>query len=258
MNGIRFYRADPAGNITLLIEDYFPESDYPKVAASLLRLDPAAEQAGFIEEISADSVSLHMAGGEFCGNASLSAAALALMKHEKQQGKVSVTVYGLSGPLSAELKSTGPGTYLGSLWMPLPKSSTKVVLPFDGETYMLPLVIFPGIGHLITGKIPDDRKAESAVKKWCRMLGLPALGIIQLDMEAGTLRPLVYVSAVDTLFWEHSCASGTCAAVYRLSEEHGPGTWHFREPGGILGASAGNGTLTLLGSVAFRDTSSFF
>lgn len=251
MTGVRFLRADPAGNITLLIEDRFPVSDYPKAAASLLRLDPTAEQAGFIEEITEDSVTLHMAGGEFCGNASLSAAAISLFRHGKEEGNVSVNVYGLTEPLSASLKRTGPRSFSGSLTMPLPKSCARVTLPFGGETYVLPLVTFPGIGHLITQKRIDDAKAEAAVRKWCRMLGLPALGIIRLDPKNMTLRPLVYVSAVDTLFWEHSCASGTCAAVYWLSREHGPGTWHFKEPGGILGASMENGTLTLLGSVSF-------
>ena len=253
MSGVNYRRADPAGNITLLIEDRFPVSEYPKAASALLALDRTAEQAGFIEELSESSVTLHMAGGEFCGNASLSAAALALMRHGKDRGTVSVNVYGIPEPLSASLEKTSDSVYSGSLTMPLPKSCTRVTLPFDGETHVLPLVTFPGIGHLISRKIGDDAKAESAVKKWCGMLGLPALGIIQLDQENQTLRPLVYVSAVDTLFWEHSCASGTCAAVYWLSRELGPGTWHFKEPGGILGASAGDGVLTLLGSVSFQQ-----
>lgn len=251
MSGVKFFRADPAGNITLLIEDRFPISEYPKLASALLNRDPTAEQAGFIEEIGEDFVKLHMAGGEFCGNASLSAAALALKKYGKTQGRVSVSVYGLSEPLQAELRETAPKKFSGSLRMPSPTYCTLVSLPFNGETHLLPLVSFPGIGHLISGEIPDDRIAESAVRSWCRMLGLPALGIIQLDKEAKTLRPLVYVSAVDTLFWEHSCASGTCAAVYWLSQKEGPGVWHFQEPGGVLGASFEAGTLTLLGSVSF-------
>ncbi len=251
MSGVHFYRADPSGNITLLIEDRFPVSGYPEIASSLLKLDPTAEQAGFIEEISENSVRLHMAGGEFCGNASLSAAALALLKHEKAEGTVLVHVFGLSGPLYASLRKSGPASYSGSLTMPLPTACEKVALPFCGETMVLPLVIFPGIGHLILREAIEDEKAEAAVRKWCRMLGLPALGIIQLAKEEKALRPLVYVRAVDTLFWEHSCASGTCAAVYWLSREKGPVVRHFTEPGGILGASFENGTLTLLGNVSF-------
>ena len=79
MNNTRidYCYADPAGNITILVETALPVSDYPEVASHLLSLEPAAEQVGFIERVSGAGISMRMAGGEFCGNAAFSAAALA-------------------------------------------------------------------------------------------------------------------------------------------------------------------------------------
>ena len=44
--------ADPAGNITILVETVFPAADYPEIASRLLDAEPDAEQVGFIEGLS--------------------------------------------------------------------------------------------------------------------------------------------------------------------------------------------------------------
>ena len=66
---------DPTGNITILVETPVPEASQPFAAARLMELEPAAEQVGFLSSgRDGAELSLRMAGGEFCGNASMSAA----------------------------------------------------------------------------------------------------------------------------------------------------------------------------------------
>ena len=77
-----------------------------------------------------------------------------------------------------------------------------------------------------------------------------------LDKETMSLTPLVYVSSPETLFWESSCASGTCAAAVWLSSSTGIyGTYSFSEPGGTLGAETGRDSVHLIDSVylSFRS-----
>ncbi len=89
---------DPTGNITALVESDVPVARQPSVAASIMCRHPEVEQVGFVsvcgdaagagrgvaavnDAAAANGVapllpSLRMAGGEFCGNASMCAAVL--------------------------------------------------------------------------------------------------------------------------------------------------------------------------------------
>ncbi len=242
--------ADPAGNITILVETPFPVSDYPETASRLLSAEPSAEQVGFIEGISRSGISLRMAGGEFCGNAAFSAAALAAMKAGADEGAFSVDFFGVDKPLSSSIKRISEGSYAGKIGMPLPEEISGRQFRFQGTDMFLPVVRFPGISHIICAEILDPAFAEAALKQWCSVLGAPAAGIMQLDQEKMSLVPLVYVPAADTLFWERSCASGTCAAAVWLSASTGSyGTYSFIEPGGELGAETGSDFINLLDSV---------
>ena len=75
---ISYYLMDPCKNVTILVETPLPEASFPFVAAELMKQEPLAEQVGFVagegpgwEE---GRHRLQMAGGEFCGNASMCAA----------------------------------------------------------------------------------------------------------------------------------------------------------------------------------------
>ena len=70
---------DPTGNITALVETAVDIADQPAAASHIMELEPDVEQVGFIsyaEDPAAGvaPVSLRMAGGEFCGNATMCAA----------------------------------------------------------------------------------------------------------------------------------------------------------------------------------------
>jgi diaminopimelate epimerase len=76
---IKYCIFDPTGNITALVETGVEEARQPEVASLIMSRHPDVEQIGFVcfsEQNGDADVSLRMAGGEFCGNATMSAAAL--------------------------------------------------------------------------------------------------------------------------------------------------------------------------------------
>lgn len=244
---LRYTLLDPTGNITLLVESAVPEALQPEAALRLMELEPSTEQVGFVS-FSDHGVRLRMAGGEFCGNASLCAAALSLDRMGHTEGTVPVSVSGTEEPVTAFLTRHPDGSWRGTVTMPRPLSVKRERLP-DGQSR--PVVRFPGIAHVILEETPDRTSAEALAPLWCEHMGTEALGMMFLDRARQTLTPLVYVPAAGTLFWESSCASGTTAVGAYLSQETGgPVSLPLSQPGGILEITAGtDGSLLLGGSV---------
>ena len=78
---ISYVKADPGGNTTILVLDAVPASRRAAVAGAILACpDLAAEQVGYIRFPAGaeNGVRIDMMGGEFCGNASRSAAAVSV------------------------------------------------------------------------------------------------------------------------------------------------------------------------------------
>ena len=246
---IRYVLMDPTGNRTILVEDPVPVECQPAVAAQLMERESSAEQAGFLSSAEGCDLSLRMAGGEFCGNAAMSAAAYRAIRTGVSAGRFTVKVSGASEPVSVQLERQTAGGWQGIVEMPRPCSVETVKFP-GGQAY--PVVAFQGISHVILEQqqVPGDQAGRLA-KEWCRYLQADALGLMFLDQEEGRLTPLVYVPAADTLFWESACGSGTTATGAWLSRKQGkPLTLSLRQPGGVLGISASpDGPLFLKGSV---------
>ncbi len=270
---IQYSIFDPTGNITALVESEVEISRQPALAAELMRRHPGVEQVGFVRFAQApDSVpvSLRMAGGEFCGNASMSAAALYLIRKREESGgriaeqdpvRVMLRVSGAEKPVEVQLKPGKAGSFDAGVHMPPPVSAGKEALSFGGITAELPVVRMEGIFHIIlekdapfSGLIQNRESAEEAVKKWCADLSAAGLGLMFLGGEAPdcALTPLVYIPGSETVFWENSCASGSAAAGMYLSEKTGEKIERiFREPGGSLRtvSEAGGRNTWLYGSI---------
>ena len=246
MKDIQYAFLDPTGNRTILVETPIPVSDQPSVAAALMKLEPDAEQVGFLT-LEGDRISLRMAGGEFCGNAAMSAAALYAIDRDLSGGELQVSVSGAADPVEVSLTALTDGTIRGTVHMPKPVSVSTEAFP-DGRAF--PVVRFDGICHVIVESPMPRQQAETAVVEWCRFLRADAVGIMLLDREAGVLSPLVYVPAAGTLCWEHSCASGTTAVGACLAAKEGPVSLTFSQPGGMLRVEAdADGELFLTGRV---------
>ena len=247
---------DPTGNVTALVTDPVDPVHQPDAAAQLMQKEPACEQVGFVTENR-----LRMAGGEFCGNATLSAAALFCRLHPKPgaaERLVPLLVSGQAGAVEVRVTPQSASRFFGTVAMPLPRSVEPCALAFDGQEYALTRVDFAGMTHLITAQTIQKQTAERAIRAWCETLGVEALGLMLLDDNNRRITPLVYVPAADTLVWESSCASGTAAAAAALFRgQAGEKHYEFDEPGGHLGVDVAPGRLLISGQVAIIKQAEF-
>lgn len=240
MSTLKYYKIDPTGNITLIVETPVPRESQSTAAAFLMAADKQAEQVGFLESAESSSADfrLQMMGGEFCGNASLCAAALKMYKSEpavNERRSFDFEVSGLDSLVKVSCQCTDEALFSGTIDMPLPVSCFDCDLILDNKVYCYPAVRFEGICHVIIKEPLTVPIAEKAVKEWCRQLETPALGLIFWNEESSIMRALVYVRSTDTSVWEGSCASGTCAvAAYSALSSRRGGKLTLTQPGGTI------------------------
>ena len=254
---------DPTGNITALVESEVEIANQPSVAAGIMRRHPEVEQVGFLRPASEDGVTaeLRMAGGEFCGNASMCAAALCLLNGGQKTGSLRLRVSGTTPPVSVSLRHEGEASFRAVLTMPPVRGFEVRAFRFEGVDGVLPLVRLEGISHLIAGPssaffalLENREAAERAVRFFCEVLRAEGLGLLFLGGDGAERRmtPLVYIPGSGTVFWENSCASGSAAVGAYLAKESGAAVdLTLREPGGTLCVKADptGGEILLAGSV---------
>lgn len=244
---IRWIKADPTGNITALVES--PAAPSEAVAAAVFAADESVEQLGFLSNCSGADIALSMAGGEFCGNACLCAAAYHLGRSGLKKASLRVAISGAEEPVAVDMRRIGENEYTGFVDMPLPLSVENL--------RGLPLVRFAGISHIILPWTTPTSQAEAMIAQLCAELDAEALGLMLFDPVLMRLRPLVYVPAAGTLCWESSCASGSCAVAASLAHERGENvSLSLSQPGGTLLAEAAKGRLRLGGSVRLGEAKS--
>ena len=240
---------DPTGNITAIVESPVEIARQPAVAAAIMRRHPEVEQVGFLRSgFDGENVwaELRMAGGEFCGNASMSAAMLLQIGSGRQGGEFALRlrVSGASEPVELCLRPAADDAALAEIVMPPALDIEKAAFTFGDMHGTLPLVRMEGISHLVVEPdsvffaLLDDRPAaEEAVREFCAELGADGLGLMFLDGRGSEycMTPLVYVPGSGTCFWENSCASGSASVGMLLASRAGErAAVSLREPGGVL------------------------
>ena len=240
---------DPTGNITAIVESPVEIARQPSVAAAIMRRCPEVEQVGFLRMLpEGDPIQaeLRMAGGEFCGNASMSAAML-LQSGEGRKDRefaLRLRVSGASAPVDLLLRPEADNACLAEIRMPPALGIRETAFTCREVRDMLPLVRLEGISHLVVepdsaffSLLQDRPAAEQAVRRFCAELGSDGLGLLFLEGEGSerSMTPLVYVPGSGTCFWENSCASGSAAVGMLLASRAGKReALALREPGGIL------------------------
>ena len=232
---------DPTGNITALVTELTAQKDRALTASKVMACEPSVEQVGFyLPEVSGFDAGLEMAGGEFCGNASMSAAALTAIEAGVKPGEkrtVCLKVSGADGPVGVNLEALTESSFKGRVAMPKALAIRQETIP--GTDLTAPVVFLPGIAHALVPEGFGLEEAEKRLPLMCRDLGLEAMGMMLINEEKETLTPLVYVKEVGTLVRENSCASGTASAGAFLAQREGRTVRQtFTEPGGCLTVEA--------------------
>ncbi len=220
---LHYVKINPVENMTIFVLDQIPRKNHIDISNTLMDYSNLhAEQVGFIESSREDSslIRLQMMGGEFCGNATRSLAAYMVHSHYPQVSKigdkymVSLEVSGMDNIINCEVESLQKDNlYLSKIKMPLPLSVKEIKIHYENTPINLIRVDLPGITHFIVDveKIMDKTEFYEIVKKTMNTEEYDAFGVMYYNYNTNFMEPLVYVKATDSLFWERSCASGSCA-----------------------------------------------
>lgn len=170
-----------------------------------------AEQAGFLV---LNENHFEMAGGEFCGNATRSAAVL--LYQMSGEDDMSFTVSGFDGIVNASVKSlTGAAFFVEAAFLGMQVKTDEVTLE-DGSPASI--VDLGGIVHVVVeGEFPSDPNEYGVqhrkIVDWFKLGDRDAVGVVwyQQSEDAVVMHPVVWVRAVDTFYYETSCGSGAIA-----------------------------------------------
>ena len=264
MISLNYRMCDPTGNITAIVLAPLDLRLRREISDLIMHREPSCEQVGYYLSpgVGGADAALTMAGGEFCGNATMSAAAVLAEGLRLPAGETRECLISVSGarlPVPVRITARGGSEYYATVTMPPADSIEMLRLDLDTGPIPVCAVSMPGITHIIITQRLARAQAERAVVRWCRQLKVPALGIMQLDETHGSLEPLVYVPKSGTVFWEHSCASGTSAVGAFLAQRDGRDRiLRLRQPGGMLDIDAeyrpdGGGRLLLSGTVSLAS-----
>lgn len=205
-----YYLFSPCGNDTALVEGINIDEQTKKILNDkIMKIHPNIEQVGFISK---DNYKLIMAGGEFCGNATRCAAYHYL---DGKNGEIEINVS------NGMIMRAGINKD-GKVWSEIPL--------YDGKNFIKELdngiyeIIMNGIKYIIVERklsksFLKDKKnikfnAMDILRKY-KIKDGEAIGIIfQEEVENKIkIHPVVWVKAINTIFYETACGSGTTAVA---------------------------------------------
>ncbi|WP_296902583.1 hypothetical protein [uncultured Megasphaera sp.] len=244
MMTIDYLVADPSGNTTILVLTPVAKEQHSSLAAKLLALPELdAEQVGYLTVEEGKTLRVDMMGGEFCGNASRSAAAYALSCSGEDVGAYDVSCSGCEAVLQAKAASRGDGVYDAFIEMPYPDDVSGILLDVDDFPSRFFRVDLPGITHFVHF-VPslagiDKEKYWNILKDYVGDEVLPAYGLVLCCTQEQAMIPAVYVRGTDTLYWEKSCGSGSAAVAAALAcTTRKNVATHLKQPGGTIAIAA--------------------
>jgi diaminopimelate epimerase len=233
----------PSGNTTALVVGLETKANKRRLIQDwILRKHPDVEQVGFVSK-DASNPQLVMTGGEFCGNATRSAAHYFL---GGSPGTISIQASGVEKPLEAGITNT----YETWIKMPVNENDDRLSEVGDG----LYFVKMEGISHLIVSQrrsfpylscnnVDGDKLKQSAeaLLKEHGLYGGMACGVIFTEnvLDMIKIHPCVFVLTAETAYYETACGSA-CVAVALLDAvfRHGNVGLQLLQPSGqIINAS---------------------
>lgn len=223
-----FVKVSPGGNTTILILDPPEMTRTERAALASHLMDPlhlSAEQVGFLSTTE-PIPRLDMMGGEFCGNATRSAAAyLARLGHHSMAvsggfftGKMHVS--GVTGPLS--VRGRVNGSLEAGVQMPISPCGDWISEHSRG----VHVVHLDGITHVLlcedASPFPHDFETTAAtIREDLALANREAVGCIWYSSQSQTLaiKPVVWVRETQSVYYETACGSGTLALALLLAKQ---------------------------------------
>ncbi len=249
---VPFYKINPSGNMTTLLEGlHFTHEEQLLLSEQVLTQNHiGCEQVGFVD---VQKGILHMAGGEFCVNATRALGlVMALQTHCKTPGKAwegKIHTSGLDTPVKVRVKNPEVDALQRghdvALHIPLPSSP-----PMRELAKGIVLVSFPGISHILIDAdlypFSSEHWQENAklLRKQFDLENLPAVGCIWWNLITSQasqhllckvrIHPVVRVTQPFSEHYENACGSGTLALGLWLHKNTQKETFFVNQPGGYL------------------------
>ncbi|WP_270168849.1 diaminopimelate epimerase [Paenibacillus sp. SYP-B4298] len=241
---IEFVKCDPTQNMTVLVSSEHPSESRSFIAARLMSYDHVhAEQVGFIGAAHSPqaAASLHMAGGEFCGNACMALAAWIASRQELSPGGALELSFDSSGAAQAVACRVrrSDNRYICRVAMPPPRTIERRTFTYEEEQLEAVLVSYEQSFHLILEVELLDEAVRRKAMALARLLGMAPgsklVGMMLYRRQTNELEPLIYVPALDSLVWERGCGSGTASLGAYLSWSRGQAiAAPIKQPGGVI------------------------
>lgn len=233
---LRFYKASPGGNATILVLDPVPAGRRPELSRRLMDANHLqAEQVGFLD-LEARPVRLDMMGGEFCGNACRVAAAVmaregAGLAAEGAELRGELSVSGVERPVG--LRVVGEDCWVD---MPLPEAGSGH--PIAELAPGMGLVRLPGITHLCLDEelhpFPEDFAGAASALRARFGLDAEAVGCVwYASGPCRAIKPVVWVRSTGSTHYETGCGSGSLALALWLGRgQNFPTEFSVLQPSG--------------------------
>ena len=218
---ISYHVFSPGGNTTALVARFAGESERSKISTDIMKADPAIEQVGFLlKKNSGDyPFSLEMAGGEFCVNASRSAA----LWYARSTGVSSFEfrVSGFDLPLRARVDGA-------DVFLKIPGSILRSFRPVQEGM----LVDLSGIRFIVAVDPPKSYFPKDVFEKYSDP-AIPALGFVMVEKNGKgliSIDPWIWVRKINSVVHETACGSGSIAACIALRGEERGSHFLVRQP----------------------------
>lgn len=241
---LSFWKMCPSGNTTILISEPFVEPHVRAPIANILMhpLHLQAEQVAYVD-MDARPPRINMMGGEFCGNACRSLAAMLAMHAGLQELEGTMLSSGTPSPVAYKVCTGDNGMMNASIRMPNTTMPAVSFIHIDGKS--APIIHLDGIDHLLLDEKnhPQDKGPQSEVEKDAKvrqlladhgLLESIAAGCIWYDYDKTTqqctINPFVYVRETQSLFAETACGSGTLAVALYLAGMTQESNLHDQSP----------------------------
>ena len=262
---LRFVKASPCRNTTVFVEDEAPLSARGEIARLAMDADVlAAEQVGFLVPPLFDGSALRveMAGGEFCGNASLALGALAVARGLRVAGdSFFVECSGAARPLRVSAEAVSLGRWRGTVALSSEARISEAEFSVGGAAYRGAVVELPGICHFCVAAAPFPKETyEALMALLAARVSSDAYGIIPYREDGDgqySIRPFVAVPAANSAVFEQACGSGSLALGHWLAKSEGRARLEVRQPGGTIRVEFAGGA-SISEEVYFPCAGTFF
>ena len=242
-----FVRVSPSKNMTVLIKNYVAPTRYAEIANKIMDYEFLnAEQVGFLvaPENKQSVLRLEMSGGEFCGNAVLSAAAYCSYKGLTKSNRFLLETSGSDVPLECVVEVKSASHFEARAEMPHPISTDEIAVGHNDRTISGSVVKLDGITHFVTDYWPSSKNDfNSLIEAVTERIDDKAIGIIpyrKLMEKEYEIWPFVYVKETGSRFFEQACGSGSLALGVFLSMKNKEYELKIQQPGGIIMVETGD------------------